>query len=257
MQINIECEYCGSLYDYNEHSCCPNCAAVPNKKQITAAKNTAKQQTTAASAGKPTGRFMTFLIKCIPLWIFLIIFSAYIPEIAEKNMTKNASKSFQTVNEINYAEHSMNENFLYEDVLSLNVDDAYFADTVLVNELIPEDKRLLVVHINASVEDCNILEDADLDYYNISYYITNGEYCRSVVSSHSLDAVPDAFAQNFFSLSSCQYHKESDGFWCFIVDKDDTDFSLCIEEVYAENYSLHLDKVHKINIDINEKEDVE
>lgn len=44
MQIMIECEYCGSTYDFNENHTCPNCAAIPDKKAIAAAKAAVKAE---------------------------------------------------------------------------------------------------------------------------------------------------------------------------------------------------------------------
>ena len=107
MQIMIECEYCGSLYDFNENHVCPNCAAVPNKKKVSAAKAAAKAEAKKApeyavkldytKEKPPSGMLMTIIVKLIPLWIFLIIGLTFVPEAVEKSMAKKAEKHLQVV----------------------------------------------------------------------------------------------------------------------------------------------------------------
>lgn len=255
MQINVECEYCNSVYDYKTHSSCPNCGAAPNKEKLSAAKKRADSEKAAEinAKGAPTGRFMTFLIKCIPLWIVLIVGLAFLPDAVENQMMKKAVSSIQTVDELTFDEHGMNEKFIFDDVITLDIDEAYFAESEVIDAILSEDMRLLVLHINAVTDDPNKVEN---NYYSLPVYITNGEYCRAAVSSFAISSCPEAFAHNTLSLSSMRYSTVTDGYLCFIVGKDETDFSFCIEENHFENGALQLEKVHKIGITVSEEDSV-
>ncbi|MBP1561297.1 MAG: hypothetical protein J6C96_08665 [Oscillospiraceae bacterium] len=259
MQIMIECEYCCSVYDYKENHSCPNCGAVPDKKQIAAAKSAAKaEQSPYAMPGTPvpevkTSGLMRVLIRLIPLWIAIIVACLFIPSLVEKGIESSAAKNLQVVDEPRYEEHGMGEVFVYDDVFKLNIDNAFIADTELINALIPKDMSLLVVHVNASVDDS---DDVVKDYYDMEPYVTNGEYCRSKISGTALNSCPDAFAQNTFSLSVMRYRNESDGYMCFIVDKDSTEFSLCFEDTSEIGYVKQLDCIHRVALTVERGESV-
>ncbi len=260
MQIMIECEYCNSVYDYKENHSCPNCAAIPNKKQITAAKNAARSEMkspyampgTSVPAPK-TSKFMCAIVKLIPLWIAVIVICTFIPGIVENSIESNAVKHLQTIDEPKYEEHNMNEDFVYDGIINLNIDNAFFADSEIINALVPKDMSLLVIHINSSV---NNSDDVVNDYYNIEPYITNGEYCRPMISSTALNSCPDAFAQNIFRLSILRYRNASDGYMCFLVDNNSTEFSLCLEETTDVGYVRQLEYIHKISIAVEREENI-
>lgn len=242
MQLNVQCEYCNSVYDCKTHSSCPNCGAAPNKEKMV-----------DTETGTKTGRFITFLIKCIPLWIALIFASTFIPDVVEKQMMKKAVSCIQTIDKLNFDEHKMNEKFIFDDVITLDIDEAYFAESKIIDAILPDDMQLLVLHINASTDDPDKVEN---NYYNLSLYITNGDYCRAAVSSSAISSCPDVFAHNDLYLSSMRYKACTDGYLCFIVGKDETEFSFCIEENSFKNGALQLEKVHKIAIDVTKEESV-
>lgn len=259
MQIMIECEYCGSTYDYSENHICPNCAAVPNKKQIAAAKNAAKAEQspyamygTPVPAAAPTGGFMRTIIKLIPLWIGIIFVCIFMPEVKEGMMNSTIKENLQVVDEPRLETHGMNEEFTYDGIFKLVIDEAYIADSNTMNALLPDDKELLVVHLLCSVSDSDKIVN---NYYNIQPYITDGSYCREPVDSTALNSCPDAFAQNIFRFSYFGYKKEADGYMCFIVDKDSDNFSLCLEETHTEGYVRQLDYIHQIGLAVSERED--
>lgn len=263
MQIMIECEYCGSLYDFNENNVCPNCAAIPNKKKVAAAKAAAKaeskaekQQASEGSSEKPpSGMFITILVKLIPLWIFLIIGLTFVPEAVEKSMAKKAEKHLQVVDEVSYIEHSMDEEFLYDDKINLEIDDAFYADSEVVNALLPEGMKLLVIHIKGSVDESKYNSYNYNDYARVNPYITNGTMCREKLSYSALNSIPEIYGTTTFSLSNFySYSKEKDGYWCYIVDENDTGLSLCIGDYAIKDYALNLEKVHKIDITIAKEE---
>lgn len=262
MQIMIECEYCGSLYDFSENHTCPNCAAIPDKKKVAAAKAAAKAErktnssATAATAEKPpSGLFMTVIVKLIPLWIFLIIGLTFVPEMAERAVAKKATQNFQTVDEITYTEHSMNEKFLYDDKITLEIDDAFYAESKVVEALLPDGMKLLVVHIKGSVDKDKYDSYDYNDYSRVNPYITNGTICREKLGYTALNSIPEIYGTTTFSLTNFySFSSEKDGYWCFIVDENDTDLSLCIGDYTIKNYALNLETIHKIGITVAKEE---
>lgn len=266
MQINIECEYCGSLYDFNENHTCPNCAAIPDKKIVSAAKAAAKaeakaekQQYTSETAvdleKPPSGMFITILVKLIPLWIFLIIGLTFIPEMKENEVSREAVKNLQVIDKLDYVEHNMNEEFLYDKKITLSIDDAFYSESEVVKALLPEDKKLLVIHLNGSIDEYNYNDYSYDSYYNVIPYITNGEFCREKMGYSALNSIPEIYGNTTFSFTNfSSYSLKKDGYWCFIVDENATDLSLCIGDFNIKNYALQLEKVHKIDIVVEKEE---
>jgi len=265
MQIMIECEYCGSLYDFNENHTCPNCAAVPDKKKVSAAKAAAKAEAKKApeyavkleytTEKPPSGLFITILVKLIPLWIFIIIGLTFVPAAFEKSLAKKTVNHLQVIDEISYIEHSMDEEFIYDDKINLEIDDAFYADSEVVNALLPEGMKLLVVHIKGNVDEDKYDSYNYNDYARVNPYITNGTICREKLGYSALNSIPEIYGTTTFSLTNFYtYSKEKDGYWCFIVDENETDLSLCIGDYTVKNYALNLEKIHKIDITIAKEE---
>ena len=265
MTINIECSYCGSVYDYKEHHSCPNCAAIPDKAQINAAKNEARAAAKAeadaklaaelklaaaknAAAVPKTGKFMRKLIKLIPLWVVIIFTVIWIPDILENVTNKKVIQNLQIIDEPEYAVHEIGESFVYDKIFTVNIDEFFIAEGDAVNALLPEGFKLLVVHIMTTSDG----SEKENDYYNISPYVTDGKVCRSNVSSSSLRSLPDAYAQTPFYFYSSRYDNEKDGYMCFVIDEDTTDLDLCFEETHLQSYVKQLDCVHKIPIKLTE-----
>ncbi|MBQ8786424.1 MAG: hypothetical protein IJZ61_02165 [Oscillospiraceae bacterium] len=258
----IECEYCGSMYDFSENHTCPNCAAVPDKKRVAAAKAAAKaekQQHTYDSASAtekpPTGMFMTVIVKLIPVYIFLIIALTFVPEMAEKSVARKAIDNLQTIDEITYVDHSMNEEFLYDDKITLEIDDAFYAESEIVDALLPDGMELLVIHLKGSIDEKKYDSYDYNDYARVNPYITNGTICREKLGYSALNSIPEIYGTTTFALTNFySFSHEKDGYWCFIVDKNDTDISLCIGDYTVKDYALNLEKVHKIGITIAKEE---
>ena len=262
MFIGIECEYCGSTYDYSENRSCPNCGAIPDKKQITDAKRAAKEeeashmevfpaypQNVQTAPTAPTGKFMRTLIKLIPLWIVLIVIMLFVPEIKEFSDNKLVMESLQTIDTPVYADHLPGEDFLYDKVFTVTVGGFFYADSAAVDALLPEGYKLLVVNVGYLKEN---EDEAPNDYYSITPYITDGKVCRDPVSSSALRSLPDEFAQTSFYFSSYRYETDRYGYLCFIVEEDTDHFDLCFEETHSENYIRQLDCIHRISIDTKE-----
>ncbi len=270
MQIMIECEYCGSLYDFNENHTCPNCAAIPDKKKLAAAKAAAKAEakdekqqqaqdsffkTPTVTEKPPSGMFITILVKLIPLWIFLIIGLTFVPDMVENSVTKKAAKNFQVVDEISYVEHQMNEEFLYDDKITLEIDDAFYSESEVVEALLPDDMKLLVVHVKGSIDKDKYDSYDYNDYARVNPYITNGIICREKLGYSALNSIPEVYGTTTFTLTNFySFSNEKDGYWCFIVDENYTDLNLCIGDFTVNNYALNLEKVHKIGITIAKEE---
>ncbi len=255
MQIMIECEYCGSIYDFSESHTCPNCAAIPDKKKVAIAKAEAKKsaQPTVKNQKPPSSQFMTIIVKLVPLWIFLIIAFPIIAVGIENKAAENAVQHLNVVDELTYEEHVIGEDFWYEDMVMLNIDDAFYSDSEVVNTLLPDDKKLLVVHVKGSVEEIDDDYFSYTRFSSVNPYVTNGEYCRSHLTYSSLDTVSEVYATNIFSFTNfSEYNMTRDGYWCFIVDSDDTEVSLCINDISVENKTLDIDLVHRILIPITE-----
>ena len=265
MTINIECSYCGSVYDYKEHHSCPNCAAIPDKAQINAAKNEARAAAKAeadaklaaelklaaaknAAAVPKTGKFMRKLIKLIPVWIVIIFAAIFIPGILENISNKKIVQNLQVIDEPEYVIHEIGESFIYDKIFTFTADEFFIAEGDAVNALLPEGFKLLVVHA-ATTADGSKEEN---NYYDIVPYVTDGKVCRANVSSYALRSLPDAYAQTPFYFYYSRYNTELDGYMCFVINEDMTYVDLCIEETHTENYVRQLDCVHKIPIKLTE-----
>lgn len=255
MQIHIECEYCGSVYDYSENHSCPNCAGVPSKKRITAAKAEAKAEAAEAHiapAPVPAGRVMKVLIKLIPVWIVCIFVMLFIPDIKEHMAENTIREHLQTVDTPEFREHGLNEEFLYDGIMNVSVDDAYFANSSTADALIPENMKMLVVHISASVVDGADQRNMG-NYYDNEPYIAFGKTFRRPLSYTALIVFPEIYSRNMFYFSSMRYYDSREGYFCFLVDKDAEEFALCLEETHTEGYVRQLDCVHRINFSITEE----
>lgn len=267
MTINIECSYCGSVYDYKEHHSCPNCAAIPDKAQINAAKNEARAAAKAEADAKlaaelklaaaknavpvpPTGKFMRTLIKLIPVWIVIIFTVIWIPEILESISNKNVVQNLQIIDEPEYVVHEIGKSFVYDKIFTVTVDEFFIAEGDAVNALLPEGFKLLVVHIMTTSDG----SEGENDYYDIVTYVTDGKVCHANVSSYALRSLPDAYAQTPFYFYASRYDTERDGYMCFVIDEDMTDLDLCFEETHMQNYIKQLDCIHKIPIKLTEAE---
>lgn len=255
MQINIECEYCGSVYDFSKHRTCPGCAAVPSKEQVAAARAAAKAEMSENKGTETvrvvyTSRFMNVAVKLIPVCIVLILISALIPVIAEKSIDSSIAKNYQTVDEPVYNDFQLNEPFVYDGFMTLTVTEAFISDSERIRALLPDGTELLVVHIECSVSQTG--SSSFRNYYNRTPYIDNGEYCRTYVSHSSLSSCPEVYAQNVFSLSSANYLNESDGYMCFLINEGDRQFDLCFEELSVKGYAQQLDGIDRIAIDVSD-----
>ncbi len=260
MRINIECEYCGSVYDFEEHRVCPNCAAVPNKNKIAEAKAAAKEELrqmrqaeASAVPAAPTGKAMRVVIKLVPLWVAIIVFSLFIPDIAEKMTDGSAAEHLQTVAEPTYSDHDMGEEFLLDGCFSITADEAFWAESTAIDPIVPEGMRLLAVHINfsSSGEKAPVSEY----YYSNDPYIYDGRTCREQIDGYALESYPDFFAQNSYSLTSMDYSRNGDGYMCFFADESAEEIYLCFEESRTEGYVRQLEYIHRIKLDITERED--
>ena len=251
--LTIECSYCGSAFDYREHRTCPSCAAVPSKEQIDAAyvranENVIKSKTEKADT-KYTGKFMRKLIKLIPVWIVFIFVIIWIPEIKQASDEKKIVNSLKSIENPEYIEHKMGENFLYDKFFNVVVDEFIIADSDAANALMPSGYKLLAIHITAVSDGSG----ASNDYHSVEPYIAIGGVCREPISSSSLRSMPDVFANNPFYFSSSKYNPIKDGYICFIAEENTASVDLCFEETHMENKVRQLDCIHKINIDLSEE----
>lgn len=245
LPLTIECNYCGSVYDFNEHRACPNCAAIPDKAQINAAK--AEARNAAGTAPVPTtGKFMRRLIKLIPVWIVIIFTLIWIPDIVKNSAQKNVVKSLQFIDEPVYSVHEIGETFVYDKIFNVTADEFFIADSEAINALLPEGFKMLAVHINAASDGSG----GTNDYYDIEPYVMYGKICSEPISSSSMRNLPDAFAQTPFYFYSSKYSTEKDGYLCFIIGDDSSVVDLCFEETHIEGGVRQLDCIHKITIDL-------
>lgn len=255
MQINIECEYCGSVYDFSNHRTCPGCAAAPSKEQVSAARAAARAEMNENKGTETvrvvyTSRFMNVAVKLIPVCIALILISALMPVIAEKSIDSSVAKNFQTVDEPVYNDFQLNEPFVYDEVMTLTVTEAFISDSERIGALLPEGTELLVVHVECSVPQTG--SSSYRNYYNRTPYIDSGEYCRTYASHSALSSCPEVYAQNTFSLSSANYTNASDGYMCFVINEGDRHFDLCFEELSEKGYAQQLDGIDRIRIDVSD-----
>lgn len=255
LPLTVECGYCGSVYDFNEHRACPNCAAVPDKAQINAIKKearlaakellelqlaAAKNSATVPSAGK----FMRLLIKLIPLWIIIIFTVIWIPDAVKSSVRKNVTENLQIIDEPVYSVHEIGETFVYDGIFKVTADEFFIADSEAVNALLPEDFKMLAVHISAESDGSG----GTNDYYDIDPYIIDGEVCRAAVFASALKTLPDTFAQTPFYFYSSKYDVSKEGYLCFIVGEDTESVDLCFEETHTQGGVRQLDRIHKITV---------
>lgn len=253
MSINIECEYCGSVYDFREHRTCPSCAAVPSKEQISAARAAAKSEAnnnrTETVRVVYISRFMHIAVKLIPVCIAVILVSALIPVIAKNSINSSIARNYQTVDEPNYIDHQLNEAFEFDGVMTLTITEAFISDSERVNTLIPDGMELLVVHVECSSPGKGLSFNG---YYDRAPYINSGYYCRTALSGSALNSCSEVYAQNTFYLSSANYTKENDGYMCFLIDEGDRKFDLCFDEISVKGYAKQLDGIDRIKLDVSE-----
>lgn len=252
--LTIECSYCGSAFDYREHRTCPSCAAVPSKKQIDeayakAAENTNIKINTEADVPAHTGKFMQKLIKLIPVWIVFIFVIIWIPEIKQASDEKKIVGSLKSIEEPEYIDHKLGENFLYDKFFNVVADEFMIADSDAANALMPSGYKLLAIHVTAVSDGTG----ASNDYYSIEPYIAIGNVCREPILSSALRSMPDVFAHDAFYFSSSKYDPIKDGYICFIVEENTEAIELCFEETHMENKVRQLDCIHRINIDLREE----
>lgn len=252
MPINIECEYCGSVYDFSEHRCCPACAAVPSKERVEAAKAAAKAE--AAQTNETVrvvyiSRFMHIAVKLIPVCIAVILVSALIPVIAKNSINSSIAKNYQTVDEPDYIDRQLNEAFEFDGVMTLTVTEAFISDSERVQAILPDGMELLVVHVECSSAGDGLLFSG---YYDRDPYINSGTYCRTALSRSVLSSCTEVYAQNPFYLSSANYTKEIDGYMCFPIDEGDRQFDLCFDDISVKGYAKQLDGIDRIRLDVSE-----
>ncbi len=253
MPINIECEYCGSVYDFGEQRTCPNCAAVPSKEQVSAARAAAKAETnhgTETVRVVYTSRFMNVAVKLIPVCIALVLISALIPIIAENSLESSIAKNYQTVDEPVYNDFKLNESFVFDGKMTLTITEAFISDSERIQAILPDGTELLVVHVECSVSQKG--GSFFQNYYNRTPYIDNGKYCRTYISNSALSSCPEVYAQNIFTLSASNYSSESDGYMCFPIDEGDRQFDLCFEEISVKGHARQLDSIDRIVIDVSD-----
>lgn len=253
MQINIECEYCGSVYDFSKHRSCPNCAAVPSKDQVAAARATAEAEMNSGTGSVQvvyTSRFMNIAVKLIPVCIALVLISALIPVIAENSLESSIAKNYQTVDEPVYNDFKLNESFVFDGKMTLTITEAFISDSERIQAILPDGTELLVVHVECSVSQKG--GSFFQNYYNRTPYIDNGQYCRTYISNSALSSCPEAYAQNIFTLSAANYSSESDGYMCFPIDEGDRQFDLCFEEISVKGHARQLDSIDRIVIDVSD-----
>ncbi len=252
MPINIECEYCGSVYDFVEQRTCPNCAAVPSKEQVSAGRAAAKAETnhgTETVRAVYTSRFMNVAVKLIPVCIAVILVSALIPVIANVSINNSIAKNYQTVDEPNYIDHQLNEAFEFDGKMTLTITEAFISDSERIQAILPDGMELLVVHVECSSPGNGLSFSG---YYDRAPYINSGVYCRISLSNSALNSCSEVYAQNTFYLSSASYTKENDGYMCFLIDEGDRKFDLCFDEITVKGYAKHLDGIDRIRLDVSE-----
>lgn len=253
MQINIECEYCGSVYDFSQHRTCPGCAAVPSKEQVSAARAAARaEQDTGGEKVRVvyTSRFMNIAVKLIPVCMAVILISALIPVIVSKSIDSSILKNYHTVDEPVFIERAMNEPFEYDGAMTLTVTEAFISDSERIAAILPDGMELLVVHVECTSSKSN--SSFFMNYYDRTPYIDSGEYCRTGVSSSALNSCTEVYAQNIFTLSSASYSRESDGYMCFLINEGDRRFDLCFEEITVKGYARQLDGIDRIAVDVSD-----
>lgn len=249
--LTIECGYCNSVYDYREHKSCPNCGAVPDKKQVDAAYAKAAEAASAErSAPNYTGKFMKKLIKLIPVWIVFIFIFIWIPDIKISSDEKKIVQNLQVIETPEYKEQQLGVPFIYDNFFEVTVDEFKIADSDAVKALLPEGYKLLTVHLTASSDGTGAVND----YYDISPYIAVGNVCREPVSPSSMRSLPDIFASNSFYFTSSKYETLKDGYLCFIIEENTEALELCFEETHMKDNVRQLDLIHRINIDLGGNE---
>lgn len=249
--LTIECGYCNSVYDYREHKSCPNCGAVPDKKQVDAAYAKAVEAASAErSAPNYTGKFMKKLIKLIPVWIVFIFIFIWIPEIKISSDEKKVVRNLQVIETPEYKEQQIGVSFIYDNFFEVTVDEFKIADSDAVKALLPNGYKLLTVHLTAVSDGTGAVND----YYDISPYIYTDGVCREPVSPSSMRSLPDIFASNSFYFTSSKYDTVKDGYLCFIIEENTEALELCFEETHMKDNVRQLDLIHRINIEPGENE---
>ena len=269
MALFIECEYCGSVFDCEKESVCPNCTAAPDMERISAARkaeedkakalraevHAARMEELAARAkltAAPTGKLMSKLIKLIPVWVIIILICGIVPAIVSASVSNAVRNSLQTIDSAEITEHEFGEDVSCGDMFNIAVDGAFFAESDAVKALLPENVKLLVVHISASSENIDRYSSIFNDY-DREIYIGYGDKFAAPVSVYSLSALKDDFAQKRFYLSSLKYSNSESGYICYLVDEETEDISLYFDETHSDGYVQQLDRIHKIPLVISKE----
>lgn len=260
MQIDIRCAYCGVEYDYSVNKICPHCGGVPSGKQTAAAKkqSLALAQTDghATAAAKPTGRFIYYLIKLIPVWLIIIILSLIIPAAVQFAMVRTVAANLQEIEEITYTDHAMNEEFT-AGIYDLTVISARIIDDSRICDILPDGYVFLAIRISGTSRSSNYQDHRESfgSSYNTPYVIA-GDTCYRRVDEYALADYEDSFAKNQFSFFGLRQKDPTTGYLCYIVKADCDDLYLCLEEFETLHHTRHLTRVNRVKLEIGGDDNV-
>ena len=259
-QIEIRCEYCGVEYDYSINKICPHCGGVASESHVTKAKKKAlsREHTAgnAAASEVPTGKFMCYLVKLLPVWLMIILLSIVIPVIARSVIRNTAAENLQKIEEITYTDHAMNERFT-TGIYDLTVLSARIVDDSPLCGFLPDGCALLAIKLSGTSRSSSYQDYSDS--FGSSYntpYVTDGNTCYRRVDEYSLINYEDSFAQNQFSFLGLRKEDPTTGYLCYIVKSDFEDLYLCLEEFETQNHTRHLTRVNRIRLEIGGDDNV-
>ena len=260
MQIDIRCDYCGVEFDYNVNKICPHCGAAPSEKQAAEAKKQALALTNTgghtSAAAKPTGRFMSYLIKLIPVWLTIIILSLVIPAAARSAIRKTSAVNLQVIEKIAYTDYAMNEKF-EAGIYDLTVISARVIEDSRICDILPEGYTLLAVKISGTSKSSRYQDYSDsFNSSSKTPYVTSGSICYSRIDEYALANYEDGFAKNQFSFYGLRQGDPAAGYLCYIVRADFDDLYLCFEEYETMHHTRHLTQVNRVKLEIGGDEDV-
>lgn len=256
-------------YDYSVNKICPHCGGVPSGKQVAEAKKQVaetKKQTapaptrtenhTVSVAVRPTGRFMYYLIKLIPVWLIIIILSLIIPAAAKFSIKKTAAANLQEIEDITYTDYAMNEKFT-ADIYDLTVISAKIIDDSRICDILPDGYVFLAIKISGTCKSSNYwdYDDSFGSYYNTPYVIADNT-CYRRVDEYALANYEDSFAQNQFSFFGLRQTDPKTGYLCYIVQADFDDLYICFEEFENLYHTKHLSRVTRIKLEIGGDDNV-
>lgn len=261
MQIDIRCDYCGVEYDYSVNKICPHCGGVPSGKQVAEAKKhsvPAPAQTnnpTVSTAAKPTGKFMYYLIKLIPVWLIIIILSLVIPAGVRFAISRAAAANLQEIAEITYTDFCMNEK-ITAGIYDLTILSAKVINDSRICDILPEGYVFLAIKMSGTSRNSSYqyYSDSFGSSYNAPYVIA-GNTCYRRVDEYALTSYEDSFAKNQFSFYGLRQTDPATGYLCYIVRADFDDLYLCLEELENQHHTRHLTRVNRVKIEIGGDED--